>query len=89
MTVAVDRATNTVRVDADGITDVAIFLNDRVVDLSRPVAFILNGREEGPAKTYTRNIDTTFENEAVAIRNTGYFGWLYPVLLMRMKIPPK
>ena len=67
MTVAVDRATNTVRVDADGITDVAIFLNDRVVDLSRPVAFVLNGREEGPAKTYTRNIDTTFENEAVAI----------------------
>jgi hypothetical protein len=86
MTVAVDRETNTVRLDADGITDVALFLNDDVVDLSKPVKLVLNGKSE-PPKTFTRNLDTMFENEAVAIRDTGYFGWLYPVLLMRLKIP--
>jgi hypothetical protein len=86
LAVKVDKETNTIEVTAKGVTDVALFLNDRIVDLSKPVKLVLNGKSE-PPKTFTRNLDTMFENEAVAIRDTGYFGWLYPVLLMRLKIP--
>lgn len=38
-----DKATNTVTIDAQRISDLWIYLNDELVDLDKPVKFIING----------------------------------------------
>jgi hypothetical protein len=88
MKVRADREKNVVEVsDAKGITNVTLFLNDRIVDLSRPVTIVLNGKETGPAKVYPRELDTMFDEARVSIRASRYYGWLYPVVFERLAIP--
>lgn len=41
----VDRELNQITIEGEGVTDVALFLNDDLVDLSRPVKVIANGQE--------------------------------------------
>jgi hypothetical protein len=84
--VKVDRATNTISIDAQGIEDLSLFLNDRIVDLSKPVKIVANGEERGPPKTFERKLDTMFEAERITIRRSRYFGWLYPVVLDALPI---
>ncbi len=45
-TAAIERATNTVRIDTQGIANATLFLNDTLVDLSRPVRVICNDVEQ-------------------------------------------
>ena len=45
LTAEADRDSNTVTVDAVGMTRVTVFLNDRLVDLDQPVKVVLNGVE--------------------------------------------
>jgi hypothetical protein len=88
MKVKADRATNVVEIsDAKGITDVAVFLNDAIVDLSKPVKIVLNGKETGPAKEHPRSLDGMFEGSRVNIRSSRYYGWLYPVFFERLEVP--
>jgi hypothetical protein len=88
MKVKADREKNVVEVsDAKGITNVALFLNDRIVDLSKPVKIVLNGTETGPAKVYPRELDTMFDEARVSIRASRYYGWLFPVVFERLAVP--
>lgn len=41
--VSVDRASNTVTIDADAISTVTVYLNDRLVDMDAPVKLLING----------------------------------------------
>ncbi|TAH38459.1 MAG: hypothetical protein EYC70_03500 [Planctomycetota bacterium] len=41
--VAADRASNTVRIDGVGVDQVDLYLNDRLVDLDRPIHIVRNG----------------------------------------------
>ncbi len=45
-TAAIERATNTVRIDAQGIAQATLFLNDSLVDLSKPLRVVCNGVEQ-------------------------------------------
>jgi len=42
----IDRATNTIRVEAMGVAQATLFLNDALVDLVRPVRILCNGTEQ-------------------------------------------
>jgi hypothetical protein len=50
----VDRAANTITIDADKISTVAIYFNDALVDLSGPVTIILNGNAQEESVTRNR-----------------------------------
>ncbi len=45
-TATIARGTNTIRIDAQGIAQATVFLNDKLVDLSRPVRVVCNGVEQ-------------------------------------------
>jgi hypothetical protein len=38
-----DKATNTITIDAEKVADIVVFLNDELVDLEKPVKFVVNG----------------------------------------------
>jgi hypothetical protein len=91
--VEVERSTevpDTIRIDATGIGEIDLHLGDEIVDLSRPVGLVLNGRERlveawgeagegatGPPEAW---FDAAFDDPPGA-RETMYFGRLYPVTL--------
>jgi hypothetical protein len=92
---------NTVRIDAVGIREITIFLNDALVDLDREVRVVVNGkpveecqveaskpedsRVRLPAK-FARTIDGMFDRRTVSIRKSMFYGWLYPVALEHIAI---
>ena len=41
----IDRDTNTITIDADGVTEVSLYFNDDLIDLEKPVKVICNGAE--------------------------------------------
>jgi len=41
-----DRATNTITVDTQKVSDVVIYLNDELVDLDKPVKLVINGKPQ-------------------------------------------
>lgn len=46
ITAAADRGSNTIRIDSEEVRSVTLFLNDAIVDLGKPITFVLNGREQ-------------------------------------------
>lgn len=89
-------APNTVRIAARGIRELALFLNDEVVDLDRAVRVEINGHvvHDEMIKPVTealypvkRDLDLLFNRDPVRIRESMYFGWLYPVRLVRLEVP--
>lgn len=88
---------NTIRVTSEGMIALNFFLNDRILDLSRPVRVVANGKEirEGALvtskpdpkvialpTTIERNGDVLFDtNPTLSIKKSYYFGWLHPVNL--------
>ena len=42
----IDRATNTVRIEGNGVRDVVLYLNDVLVDMGQPLKVVLNGEEQ-------------------------------------------
>ncbi|TDJ70924.1 MAG: hypothetical protein E2O39_09245 [Planctomycetota bacterium] len=55
----IDRATNTITVNGEGIDDFTIFLNDVLVDLDKPVIVICNGAEN--VDLIPRNLKVTLD----------------------------
>ena len=41
----INRETNTITIDATGVTEVTVYLSDDLVDLSKPVKVVANGAE--------------------------------------------
>lgn len=56
-----DRATNTVTVDAQKISDLVIYLNDVLLDLEKPVKFVINGTQH--ERTLERNAPDMIKNQ--------------------------
>jgi len=67
----IDRATNTVTVKADGVLEVRVYFNDRLVDMSAPVRVIVNGVEH--EHTIERRLRTMLD----LAWQTGDFGRVY------------
>jgi hypothetical protein len=93
---------NTVRVDSRGVRGMSIFLSDRQVDLDRDVRLVINGEVVKEARVpsnkpsgrivslpgrFDRTLDGVFDHPQVDIRGTLYFGWYYPVSLLRIPVP--
>ena len=45
VTAEADRASNTIKINAEGVRSVSVYFNNDIVDLTRPVTIVLNGRE--------------------------------------------
>lgn len=46
ITAVADRGSNTIKIDSAEVLSMTVFLNDAIVDLSKPITFVLNGREQ-------------------------------------------
>ena len=46
-----DRAENTITIDADKVANMVVYLNDELVDMAKPVRFVING------KTFERTVE--------------------------------
>ncbi len=92
---------NTVRITAKGIAVVSLFLNDRIVDLDRPVRVVANGKEVKRCQvqvedsmqeaklpgTFERTLDITFDASWASMRRSMMYGFLYPVQLRGISVP--
>jgi hypothetical protein len=56
---AIDRATNTISVDGEGVGSVILYFNDILVDLDKPVKVVCNGSEH--VDVIPRNLPTTLD----------------------------
>lgn len=81
ITAAADRGSNTIRIDSEEVRSVTLFLNDAIVDLGKPITFVLNGREQ--QQRIARNVDDTL---SLIARGTSDPGRLY-VAQVSLDIP--
>ncbi|MFT5051469.1 MAG: hypothetical protein ACI8QZ_002887 [Chlamydiales bacterium] len=65
----VDRETNTIHIDAEGISDVSLYLNDTLVNLDEPVTVICNGAET--VETIPRSLKLTLNLIFNAVSDSG------------------
>ena len=70
-----DRATNTVTIDSQKISDLLIYLNDELVDLDKPVKFVVNGTPH--ERTLERNAPEMIKNQYFG----GDWGRVFTVLV--------
>jgi hypothetical protein len=92
---------NTIRLKTRLVRAVQIFLNDRIVDLSKPVRVVVNDKPVTMALQLTtkpepptlqlpvkvdRSFDLMFDLGTASVRNSQYFGWLFPAGLLRVEI---
>ena len=79
-----DRATNTIVIEAEHVYQVELFLNDSLVDLSKPIIVRRNGQE----LTLTSNpgFATLLENVKAYLWDTGC---IFPSRLRGIDIPAK
>ena len=92
---------NTVRIRAEGVRGLSIFLSDALVDLDRPVRVVVNGTEVAEARVpsnqpsgkvvklplkFERTLDEMFDRQLLPIRKGLFYGWLYPVLLQSIAV---
>jgi len=81
MKVSVDRASNTIRLDCTNIYEVALYLNDEILDLSKPIHVVRNGTDfEYQA---TRSLSTLLNNYV----RTGDALAVFPAMIRRLSIP--
>jgi hypothetical protein len=67
---------NTIRIDAEGVFEMVLLLNDRVVDLDRDVRLVVNGHETKAGKL-ERDFGTCFD-KGFQIRRSMNYGYLFP-----------
>lgn len=77
-----DRASNTITIDAEKIADLVIFLNDELVDLDKPVRFVINGAIH--EQTVARNAPEMIKNQF----NWGDWGRVFTASVAQ-SVPPK
>ncbi|NQU50300.1 MAG: hypothetical protein HQ519_16745 [Planctomycetes bacterium] len=84
ISVTADRATNTIVIEAEHVYQVELFLNDSLVDLSKPIIVRRNGQE----LTLTSNpgFATLLENVKAYLWDTGC---IFPSRLRGIDIPAK
>ncbi len=72
ITAVADRGSNTIKIDSPEVLSMTLFLNDAIIDLSKPITFVLNGREQ--QQRIARSIDSTL---SLISRGTSDPGRLY------------
>jgi hypothetical protein len=56
---AIDRASNTVTIDGEGVAKVSLYFNDVLVDIDKPVKVVCNGAEH--TDLIPRSLGTTLD----------------------------
>lgn len=77
-----DRAENTVTIDADKITNLVVYLNDELVDLSKPVRFVVNG------KSFERTVERSAPEMIKNQYNVGDWGRVFTAAVLQ-DVPTK
>jgi hypothetical protein len=77
-----DRASNTITIDAQKIAEVVIYLNDELVDLDKPVRFVINGTTH--ERTVERNPTEMIKNQY----NIGDWGRVFSAFVA-LGVPEK
>lgn len=65
----IDRATNTVTIDAEGVASTTLYFNDQLVDLDKPVKVVCNGSEN--VALVPRNLSLTLDLMAKTRNDPG------------------
>lgn len=78
----VDRASNTMTMDVQRISDIVIYLNDELLDLEKPVRFVINGTVH--ERVLERSAPDMIKNQY----NTGDWGRVFSANLPQ-DVPPK
>lgn len=87
--IKVDDEKNEINIEAKGIKQLSLFLNDDIVDMNRPVRVLINGHEEFKG-TLERKLDTFFDTDPLVLRETMFFGLLFSHRLTQIDVrPPK
>ncbi len=77
-----ESAPNTVRIEAQGIRSLSVYLDDTLVDLDEPVTVLINGHEAFRGVLAEpglgRDLKTLFYRAPFETRTSMYFGWLRP-----------
>lgn len=84
ISIKADRASNTITIDAENVYQVDLYLNDQIVDLSKPFTIIRNGQELEVSTTAGFMI--VLENYRTMLFDTGA---IYPAKYSGIDIPPK
>ncbi len=71
MEAEIDKAANAIRIRTVNVTDLSVFLNDGLVDLSKPVVIEVNGKER-VKDMFARDLLFLFENRY--FNNSGDYG---------------
>ena len=79
--VAVDAATNTIRIDGKGVYQVILYLNDRIVDLDKTVHIVRNGVEY--QYTPNRSLGILLQNFATSVDA----GAVFPATVQQVDLP--
>lgn len=82
--VKADRASNTITIDAENVYQVDLYLNDQIVDLSKPIKIVRNGQEIEVSTNAGFMI--LLENYRTTLFDTGT---IYPAKYSGIDIPPK
>jgi hypothetical protein len=77
---------NTIKIDAKGVEEIRLYLNDDIVNLDEEVKLVVNGHEESLG-VLPREFKNLFDREP-PIRREMYFGWLYPTHVLGVKVRP-
>jgi len=83
MKVSVDRAANKIVIDAESVYTVRLYLNDQIVDLTKPIIIERNGQEV--EVSVVAGFTTLLETYRAMLRDTGA---LFPAKLAQIDIPP-
>jgi hypothetical protein len=78
---------NTIHIEARGMIDFSALLNDEIVPLTGEVRFVVNGKEVAKQR-YERTLEQAFERDPVKVRESLYYGLLFPAATPRMFPPP-
>lgn len=84
--VEVDEFQNEIRIEAEGVSELSLFLNDDIADLDRPLRVRVNGSIERDERI-TRDLDMAFSRDPLRLRESMYFGLVFPARLTRIRVP--
>lgn len=91
-----DKEPNTITIQAIGVEELSLFLDDDLVDLDQSIKVRINGilvhdQKLEPREKYAeikRDLKEIFEKPVVDVRKFRYYGWLKPASIVRMSVPP-
>jgi hypothetical protein len=78
---------NTIKIEAHGMLDFSALLSDEIVPLAGEVRIVVNGKEVSKQR-YERSLEQTFERDPVKVRDSMYYGLLFPAVTARIFPPP-